>query len=111
MFYRFNNFKIRIPSPFIDIYLFRWNELITSKIHDHAKNGCILFLLRGSIKEEIYGHQLNKVKTNIYESPSISYISNKKGFHSITPLMKSYSIHFYYPKGHKTNYYINNKDT
>ena len=37
MFYRFNNFKKRIPFPFIDIYLFRWNEFNQSGIHNHAK--------------------------------------------------------------------------
>ena len=46
MFYRFNNFKQRIPFPFVDIYLFHWNELKKSGIHNHARNGCYMFLLR-----------------------------------------------------------------
>ena len=35
----------------------------------------------------------------------ISYINNKKGYHSVKALENSKSYHFYFPKGHKTNYY------
>ena len=66
MFYRFNNFKQRIPFPFVDIYLFHWNELKKSGIHNHARNGCYIFLLRGKIKENIYNHNLTRINTNIY---------------------------------------------
>ena len=46
------------------------------------------------------------IRTNIYLSPSISYINNDMGFHSIKPIRESLSIHFYYPKNHKTKYFI-----
>ena len=105
MFYQFNNFKKKIPFPFIDIYLFRWGNSVSSGIHDHAKNGCFFFLFKGMIKEVNYNHQLHKTNTYIHKAPSISYIHNLKGYHEVIPIRHSYSIHFYYPKGHKTNYY------
>ena len=109
MFYRFNNFKKRIPFPFIDIYLFRWNEFNQSGIHNHAKNGCYMFLLKGTIKEVVYNHNLIKTNINIYNSPSVSFINDDIGYHCIRPMEKSISIHIYHPKKHKTKYFINNK--
>ena len=105
MFYIFNNIKQKIPFPLIDVYFFKWNQLKKTGIHDHAISGCYIVLLRGTIKEEIYNHSLYKIKTNIHKAPSISYMNNKLGLHSIEPLKKSISIHLYYPKKHITNYY------
>ena len=105
MFYQFNNLRIKIPFPVIDIYLFLWGNLSPTGIHNHAKNGCYIWLLRGQIKEDIYNHSKKKIKTNIYKAPSISYMNDRIGLHSIQPLKKSSSLHFYYPKGHKTKYY------
>ena len=109
MFYQFNNIKKRIPFPFIDIYLFKWNNLSPTGIHDHAKKGCYIWLLKGKFKEDIYNHSKRRLRTNVYNAPSLSFMSDKIGLHCIQPLKKSMSIHFYYPKGHKTKYYINNK--
>ena len=109
MFYRFNNFKQRIPFPFVDIYLFQWNELKKSGIHNHARNGCYMFLLRGKIKENIYNHNLTRINTNIYNAPSVSFINDYIGYHSIQPMKRSISIHIYHPKRHETKYFINNK--
>mgnify|MGYP001177190188 CR=1 FL=1 len=109
MFYRFNNLKKKIPFPFIDIYFFKWNELKPTGIHNHAKNGCYVFLLKGKIKEDIYNNSLQRINTNVYHSPSISYMNDKIGYHCIQPLKKSISIHIYHPKDHQTKYFINNK--
>ena len=109
MFYRFGNVKQRIPFPFIDIYLFRWNELKSTGIHNHAKHGCYIILLKGKIKENIYNHSLHYQKTKIHKAPSLSYMCDTIGLHRIEPLERSMSIHFYYPKGHKTKYFTNHK--
>ena len=109
MFHRFGNVKQRIPFPFIDIYLFRWNELKSTGIHNHAKQGCYLFLLKGNIKENIYNHSLHYQKTKIHKAPSLSYMSDTIGLHRIEPFERSMSIHFYYPKGHQTKYFTNHK--
>ena len=99
------NIKKNIPFPLIDIFKFQWKKLLETPIHDHAKHGCIMVLVKGKLKENIYNHSHVYEKTNIYTAPSISYINNKKGYHSVEPLEDSKSYHFYFPKGHKTNYY------
>ena len=105
MFHQFRNYKIRIPFPLIDVYLFRWgNTQSSSGIHNHAKHGCLLFLLKGKLKETMYGHQLNKIDSTVLKAPSISYMHNSKGFHDVIPLKYGYSLHLYYPKGHQTKY-------
>lgn len=101
--------KRKIPFPFIDIYFFKWNSLKKSGIHNHAKNGCFIFLFKGKLKENIYNQRFQLIKTNLYNPFSISYMNDNIGYHCIEPLEKSYSIHFYHPKNHKTKYYINNK--
>jgi len=99
------NTKTKIPFPIIDIYIFNWNKLKETPIHDHAESGCFLFLLKGEMEEKLYDKNLNFIKNNIYKSPNISYINDYKGYHSVKPLKKSKSIHFYYPKNHITKYY------
>ena len=107
MFYQFMNLKRRIPFPFIDVYFFRWNELRSTGIHNHAKKGCYIFLLNGEIKEKTYNHSMEYQKTITYKAPSLSFMSDTIGLHSIEPIKRSTSIHFYYPKGHKTKYFTN----
>ena len=107
MFYQFMNLKRRIPFPFIDVYFFRWNELRSTGIHNHAKKGCYILLLNGEIKETIYNHSMEYQKTITYKAPSLSFMSDTIGLHSIEPIKRSTSIHFYYPKGHKTKYFTN----
>tara|TARA_Y100001958_G_scaffold129297_1_gene97832 strand:- start:9151 stop:9474 length:324 start_codon:yes stop_codon:yes gene_type:complete len=97
--------KKYIPSPIIDIFKFNWTKNISTPIHDHAKYGCVMFLFKGKLKEHLYDKNYNVKKTSIYSAPNISYINNKIGYHSVTPLEDSKSIHFYFPKGHKTKYY------
>ena len=105
MFYQFNNLKIKIPFPLIDIYLFHWRNMNPSKIHNHSKNGCYLFLIKGSIQENIYNSSLKNIKKKIYKAPSLSYIHNKIGYHSIQPLQKSISIHIYHPKNENIKFF------
>ena len=99
MFYQFMNLKRRIPFPFIDVYFFRWNELRSTGIHNHAKKGCYILLLNGEIKEKTYNHSMEYQKTITYKAPSLSFMSDTIGLHSIEPIKRSTSIHFYYPKG------------
>ena len=80
-----------------------------SKFITFIQNGCYMFLLKGTIKEVVYNHNLIKTNTNIYNSPSVSFINDDIGYHCIRPMEKSISIHIYHPKKHKTKYFINNK--
>mgnify|MGYP003682091745 FL=1 len=114
MFFKITNFKgyskKYFPTPFIDIYKIKWNIGVQSKVHDHSKYGCIMFLYKGIIKENIYKENIHSknleiIKTNIHTAPKITYISDKIGYHDVKSLKCSESIHFYFPKGHKTNIY------
>ena len=55
-----NYIRHKIPFPFIDIFFIRWKPNTVSKIHNHSKNGCYLFLLKGDIKEEIYSKEIER---------------------------------------------------
>jgi len=101
-----NYTRFKIPFPFIDIYLIRWKPNAISKIHNHSKNGCYLFLLKGNIKEEIYSKKLSLIDVNYYSTLDLSYINDDIGYHRIINSDNySYSLHFYYPKNHITIFY------
>ena len=97
--------KIRIPAPIIDIYYFQWNNSIRTQIHDHPMGGCFMFLIKGKLIETLYNGNMKQIKKSEYRAPNISYINNKKGYHSIYPNENAKSFHFYYPKGHITQYF------
>lgn len=98
--------KYWIPFPFIDIYFIVWKPNAISKIHNHSRNGCYLWLLKGNIKEEIYSKNLSLININYYSTLDLSYINDKIGYHRIINYDKySYSLHIYHPKNHKTIYF------
>ena len=101
-----NYTRFKIPFPIIDIYFIKWKPNVISKIHNHSKNGCYLFLLKGNIKEEIYSKKLSLIDVNYYSTFDLSYINDEIGYHRIINANNySYSLHFYYPKNHKTIYF------
>ena len=101
-----NYTKYWIPFPFVDIYLISWKPKAISKIHNHSKNGCHMFILKGLLKEEIYNKSLKKINTNYYGSCDLSYINDNIGYHRIINSNQyTYSIHIYHPKNHKTIYF------
>lgn len=103
-----NNYsvKTKIPFPIFDIYHFKWNPFCRTPIHDHAKNGCITILIRGKLNERIYDKELNFIEENNHKAPNISFINDKKGYHSVKSDGWSSSIHIYYPKDHHTKKYV-----
>ena len=77
-----------------------------SKIHNHSRNGCYLWLIKGNIKEEIYSKKLSLINMNYYSTMDLSYINDKIGYHRIINYDKySYSLHFYHPKNHITEFF------
>ena len=78
-----NYTRFKIPFPLIDIYLIKWKPNTISKIHNHSKNGCYLFLLKGNIKEEIYSKKLSLIDVNYYSTFDLSYINDEIGYHRI----------------------------
>ena len=99
--------KYMIPHYRYDIALIKWEPKSITSIHDHVEKGCHIFLLNGSLKEEVF--KLNKIfykKTDNYLNNFLdgSYIDNKIGLHRVSNLLNknSWSLHIYEPKGHKT---------
>lgn len=102
--------KILYQNDKYEIILIKWNKNSECEIHDHSKNGCLLKVLDGNIKEFLFDHKLNLLNENIYKTNEINYIDNKIGYHKIKNLQEgeSYSLHLYSPPNHKTNYFKNN---
>ena len=101
-----NYIRHKIPFPFIDIFFIRWKPNTVSKIHNHSKNGCYLFLLKGDIKEEIYSKNLSLIDINYYSTFDLSYINDDIGYHRIVNTNTySYTLHFYHPKNHVTKFF------
>lgn len=93
----------------IDILVICWNNNQQSGIHDHPENGCLLRMLQGSIKEDVYVNEENKytyTKTNYLEYGKVSYKEGKRCIHNIVNgNQKSVSLHIYSPSNYKTVYY------
>ena len=70
------NTKIRVPFPFLDVYIFKWNKCSHSGIHDHADKGCLMFLAKGEMEEYVYTNKLKYLYTNIHKAPTITFINN-----------------------------------
>ena len=98
--------KYWIPFPFVDIYFIVWQPNTVSKIHNHSKNGCYMFILKGMIREEIYNKNLSLININYYSTFDKSYIDDNIGYHRIKNSNQySYSLHIYHTKNHVTMYY------
>ena len=98
--------KYKIPFPFIDIFFISWKPNAISKIHNHSKSGCWMYILKGDIKEEIFTKNLSHIGTNYYSTFDRSYINDNIGYHRIKNGKNySYSLHIYHPKNHKTIYF------
>lgn len=93
----------------IDILVICWNNNQQSGIHDHPENGCLLRMLQGSIKEEVYIKQDDKYtysKTNYLEHNKVSYKEGNCCIHNImNGNQLSVSLHIYSPSNYKTIYY------
>ena len=46
--------KLRLPIPFSERYLIRWQPKHSTGIHGHDGKKCSFYLLKGSLKEKKY---------------------------------------------------------
>lgn len=94
LIFRDNNFEI---------FLIIWDKNVKTLIHDHPKNGCFLFLLKGELNEILY--RKNNIKNTKLVEGCKSYIDSSVGVHQIENLNNdySYSLHVYSPP----NFYLN----
>ena len=98
--------KYWIPFPFVDIYFIVWQPNTVSKIHNHSKNGCHMFILKGMLREEIYTKNLSLININYYSTFDKSYIDDNIGYHRIKNSNQyTYSLHIYHPRNHITSYF------
>ena len=103
-----NNYsvKTRIPFPYLMFTILGGIHFVVTSIHDHAPSGCVSILLKGGLKLRLYDKDLNFIKETDYKAPeNISFINDKKGYHSVKSIGRSSSLHFYYPKDHITKEY------
>lgn len=91
-----------------ELYVITWNKKQGTKIHNHADFGCLMKVLQGKVEETVYNSDDLSVKEkNQYRKNDISFISNRKGFHSILNNEKEISVtlHLYSPINHKIRFY------
>lgn len=95
-------------DEYIDIYIIVWNIGAISEIHDHPENGCLMRLLEGKLKENIYDVNKSTINNKIYNNNDISFIKGKNGIHSIENINNdySYSIHIYSPPNYEHKIYL-----
>jgi len=83
-----NNYEKNIifKNNEFELILISWAENATTNYHNHPKNGCILKVLEGKLKEN------NKI---IF--PGHVGINYHTDYHKIKSLKKSYTLHLYSP--------------
>ncbi len=102
-----NYVKIKLMvADWFDAFLIFWGPKALSKIHDHADNGCVYKIIRGSLKETTYFHiNLLQRSQKIIGLGEIGEINNDIGYHTMQNLLDdiSVSIHFYSPPNYVMN--------
>lgn len=107
--------RIAVENPdgykpqYFDPYLLVWSKNNFSRIHSHPEKGCILKILKGSIKETRYSYpELKIIEETIVELGQTSYIHDTIALHKVKNADKtdfSVSLHIYSPKGYIINYF------
>jgi cysteine dioxygenase len=102
--HKYNRIKIKENDNF-EIILICWMPGQETPIHDHAKNGCIMKVLEGSLHETIY-HYHDKLILSEKILLGTTFINNKIGYHKIKSNEYSVSLHIYSPPNHIANKFI-----
>jgi hypothetical protein len=96
-------------DEYIDVYMICWNDKQESGVHDHPENGCLLRIMKGELREDVYINEQNvikRTKTNYLYKNDISYKIGKGGLHNvINEGGKAISLHIYSPPNHKLKFY------
>ena len=82
-----------------EIILITWYPKSISPIHNHSENGCLMFLVNGSLREERFNNSYENVDTVDIEDKNVHYIHNREGLHRISNITDDtvYSVHIYSP--------------
>ena len=93
-----------------EILFIGWDEGNSTKVHDHAENGCLLKMMYGQIRETRFGKDGNKV--SLFNSGDSAYIHNTLGTHKLENVHpgKSLSLHIYSPPDYLSRYTTDGND-
>ena len=112
------NYKLNITNGYnrnlvykcnnYEIYIISWAKDSASPIHNHPKGGCLMKILEGSLKENIYNNNINLKKQNYLEKNIVKYIDDNIGYHKILNENNyyTYSIHVYSPCNFETKKFV-----
>lgn len=91
-----------------EIILICWKKGQSSGVHDHPENGCLVKLLQGKLKEEVYSYKekLTKLSFSIISQNDIAFQKGNRGLHNIIALEDSVSLHIYSPPKYQPKFYI-----
>lgn len=85
----------------IEIVVIYWPPGSKTEIHNHPKNGCIMRVIQGCLKEDVY------VLNNLVETNYIYDLAARESYelHRITNTLdeQSISVHVYSPPNHYKN--------
>lgn len=102
--------NIVYTNDYIDIFIICWDSKQQSGLHDHPTNGCLMRILDGKLREDIYIKKDDKYHfnhSNTLEKDQIAYKESNMRIHNIINIAnKTVSLHIYSPSGYKTNYYL-----
>jgi len=87
-------------NDYYEIILIGWEPNARSTIHNHSDNGCLFFLIRGDLTEEVYDTQhIELIYTRNILKNDVGYIDDTIGYHRMINTKGSYSfsIHIYSP--------------
>ena len=88
----------------IEVILIAWGKKSETLVHDHAKNGCLMYGLTGLLEEQRYSLSLQRGSSELLTPSTILYIDNHTAYHKIKNLSPkgSLSLHIYSPPLHPT---------
>ena len=88
--------NIIYQNDVFELVLIKWSKDSHTTIHQHPKNGCLLKVLEGNLKEERFYNKEKYQVTNL-DKNSVGYMHDVLGKHRISALEESYSLHLYSP--------------
>lgn len=91
-----------------EMRLLCWDGNMTSELHDHPEEGCILKVLAGNLIEERFSYEpMTLTKETPLAKGMVSYIHGKKGIHRIINPhpQRAVSLHCYAPAGYQPKFY------
>jgi cysteine dioxygenase len=108
---KYNREYVHCSAEF-DLLVISWTHGQMAKPHDHPEKGCIMRVLSGSLIENLYrndGDKLKHISKSIHEVGQVCYIDDDRGFHSISNESSNtgaVSLHLYSPGNYSPNYLL-----